>query len=65
MSFIIFKLYSISLKIPFAIKLLISYFCNFLKGFFKIIIIFSLRNFLNNSLFNIFLLIKKILLILV
>ena len=65
MLFIIFKLYNINSKIPFTIKLLIFYFRNFLKGFFGVVIMLFSRNFFNNFLFSISLLIKKILLILV
>jgi len=63
--FIIFKLYSTNLKTLFVIRLSIFYFRNFSKGFFKIIIISFLYNFFNNSLFSIFLLIKKTLLMLI
>ena len=51
MLFIVFKLYNINLKISFTIKLSIFYFRNFLKGFFKIIIMLFLRNFFNSYLF--------------
>jgi len=64
-SFIVFGLYDINLKILFTIKQSIFYFCNSSKDFLKIVIISFLRNFLNSFLFSIFLLIKKILLILI